>query len=113
EAGGDVTPRTMPAVASWPEKKKEKKKQKQTAAQGELFSDGNGRRELPPLELLSKPPVQTYQVSETMLDELGHTLVETLATFKVEGKIAGRTTGPVVTQFEVVPASGVKVGKIA
>jgi DNA segregation ATPase FtsK/SpoIIIE, S-DNA-T family len=40
-------------------------------------------------------------------------LVDTLRTFKVEGQIAGRTTGPVVTQFEVVPAPGVKVNRIA
>ena len=47
------------------------------------------------------------------LDRLGQVLLETLRTFKVEGSIAGRTTGPVVTQFEVVPAPGVKVGRIA
>jgi S-DNA-T family DNA segregation ATPase FtsK/SpoIIIE len=69
--------------------------------------------QLPPLELLSPPPAQKYTVSEEALTRLGETLVDTLGTFKVEGKIAGRTTGPVVTQFEVVPASGVKVGKIA
>ena len=40
-------------------------------------------------------------------------LLETLRTFKVDGTIAGRTTGPVVTQFEIVPAPGVKVGRIA
>lgn len=40
-------------------------------------------------------------------------LIRTLATFKVQGEIAGRTTGPVVTQFEVVPAPGVKVNRIA
>ncbi|MDX1568072.1 MAG: DNA translocase FtsK, partial [Longimicrobiales bacterium] len=35
------------------------------------------------------------------------------ATFNVECEIAGRTTGPVVTQFEVVPAPGIKVNRIA
>jgi len=69
--------------------------------------------DLPPLELLSPPPDREYSVSQEVLDRLGETLIETLGTFKVEGRIAGRTTGPVVTQFEVVPASGVKVGKIA
>ena len=69
--------------------------------------------DLPPLELLASPPEQRYAVSEDSLDELGEVLVEKLRTFRVQGHIAGRTTGPVVTQFEVVPASGVKVGKIA
>ena len=49
---------------------------------------------------------------EGELDRLGQSLMETLRTFKVEGDVAGRTTGPVVTQFEVVPGSGVKVGRI-
>jgi S-DNA-T family DNA segregation ATPase FtsK/SpoIIIE len=39
--------------------------------------------------------------------------LETLRTFKVDGRIVGRSPGPVVTQFEVEPARGVKVGKIA
>ena len=44
---------------------------------------------------------------------LGQILVEKLQTFSVECCIGGRTTGPVVTQFEVVPAPGVKVNRIA
>src|SRR5256885_13496311 len=44
---------------------------------------------------------------------MGRKLIETLQTFRVEGSIAGRTVGPVVTQYEVAPGSGVKVGRIA
>jgi len=69
--------------------------------------------ELPPIELLNPPPRQDVDAGEAQLDRLGQVLLETLRTFKVEGTIAGRTTGPVVTQFEVVPAPGVKVGRIA
>jgi S-DNA-T family DNA segregation ATPase FtsK/SpoIIIE len=69
--------------------------------------------ERPPLDLLSLPPERDAQLSETELDRLGEVLIRTLRTFKVEGEIAGRTTGPVVTQFEVVPAPGVKVNRIA
>ena len=47
------------------------------------------------------------------LDALGQVLVEKLRTFSVESELGGRTTGPVVTQFEVVPAPGVKVNRIA
>ncbi len=68
---------------------------------------------LPPLELLAHPPRQDADAGEAELDRLGQVLLETLRTFKVDGSIAGRTTGPVVTQFEVVPAPGVKVGRIA
>ena len=37
----------------------------------------------------------------------------TLRTFKVDGTLVGRTTGPTVTQFEIEPAPGVKVRQIA
>jgi len=68
--------------------------------------------QLPPMELLT-PPVPQAASFESELDRLQGVLLETLRQFKVEGSIAGRTTGPVVTQFEVVPAAGVKVGRIA
>ncbi len=69
--------------------------------------------QLPPIELLAAPPSQDVDAGEAQLDRLGQTLIETLRTFRVEGRISGRTTGPVVTQFEIVPAPGVKVGRIA
>ena len=68
--------------------------------------------ELPPVELLQPPPIQDTTADEAALDKLGQLLMDTLRTFKVDGTIAGRTSGPVVTQFEVVPAPGVKAGRI-
>src|SRR6266566_535845 len=47
------------------------------------------------------------------IEQMGRKLIETLQTFRVEGSIAGRTVGPVVTQYEVAPGPGVKVGRIA
>lgn len=67
----------------------------------------------PPLGMLTKSPEQNTSLSDSELDRLGQVLIQTLRTFKVEGEIGGRTTGPVVTQFEVVPAPGVKVNRIA
>ncbi len=69
--------------------------------------------ELPPLNLLDNSNADSADAGEEELDRLGEVLVDTLATFKVEGAIVGRTTGPVVTQYEVKPAPGVKVGRIA
>ncbi|MGD0484880.1 MAG: DNA translocase FtsK, partial [Gemmatimonadales bacterium] len=68
--------------------------------------------ELPPLDLLN-PPAPEPAGFETELDRLQAVLVDTLRQFKVEVTPGGRTTGPVVTQFEVIPAAGVKVGRIA
>jgi S-DNA-T family DNA segregation ATPase FtsK/SpoIIIE len=69
--------------------------------------------ELPPLELLEKPERASRGLSDRELRALGQILVDKLETFRVQGEIRGWTTGPVVTQFEVVPAAGIKVGQIA
>ncbi|UCG75781.1 MAG: DNA translocase FtsK 4TM domain-containing protein [Gemmatimonadota bacterium] len=69
--------------------------------------------ELPPLDLLTEPAVGSGGLGEQELKSLGTILVDKLRTFRVEGRISGWTTGPVVTQFEIVPAAGVKVGQIA
>jgi S-DNA-T family DNA segregation ATPase FtsK/SpoIIIE len=68
---------------------------------------------LPSPELLSPPPPREADVGKRELDAMGAKLMESLRTFKVDGDLVGRTTGPVVTQYEVAPAAGVKVRQIA
>jgi S-DNA-T family DNA segregation ATPase FtsK/SpoIIIE len=68
---------------------------------------------LPPIDLLTEPVRQGSGLESRELSALGRVVVEKLATFRIDGEIGGWTTGPVVTQFEVVPAPGVKVGQIA
>jgi DNA segregation ATPase FtsK/SpoIIIE, S-DNA-T family len=68
---------------------------------------------LPSPELLSPPPERNADVGKRELDAMGVKLMDSLRTFKVDGDLVGRTTGPVVTQFEVAPAAGVKVRQIA
>ena len=68
---------------------------------------------LPPIDLLAPPKRDGGDIREDEIDQLGEVLIHTLRTFRVEGQIVGRTTGPVVTQYEVAPAPGVKVGRIA
>ncbi|MBK8004867.1 MAG: SRPBCC domain-containing protein [Gemmatimonadetes bacterium] len=91
-------------------KKKPPRPQKPAAA---LIGDVADDHVLPPVDLLTPPPAQDKDAGAAELDRLGQVLLDTLRTFKVEGTIAGRTTGPVVTQFEVVPGPGVKVGRFA
>jgi S-DNA-T family DNA segregation ATPase FtsK/SpoIIIE len=67
---------------------------------------------LPPIDLLTAPTRVSEAEDEAELDRLGDLLLNTLRTFKVDGSLAGRTTGPSVSQFEVVPAAGVKAGRI-
>lgn len=69
--------------------------------------------EVPPVDLLSAPVVQDRATMERELEKLGHVLIEKLGTFNIKSELGGWTTGPVVTQFEVIPAPGVKVNRIA
>jgi len=69
--------------------------------------------ELPPPELLNPPPARNTDAGRRELDAMGVKLMDALHTFKVDGELVGRTTGPVVTQFEVEPAPGVKVRQFA
>jgi len=68
---------------------------------------------IPPIDLLHPAPPEDGDAGLAQIEQMGHKLIETLQTFRVEGSIAGRTVGPVVTQYEVAPGPGVKVGRIA
>ncbi|MDE2662295.1 MAG: DNA translocase FtsK [Gemmatimonadota bacterium] len=72
-----------------------------------------GSSAVPPIHLFDAPVGRGSGLGVRDLDRLGEILIEKLATFRVAGEIGGWTTGPVVTQFEVVPAPGVKVGQIS
>lgn len=89
------------------------KKRERARPEPEVLPVPEGADELPTVDLLSEPPNGDGTVSEGELNRLGETLIRTLRTFRVEGELGGRTTGPVVTQFEVIPAPGVKVNRIA
>ena len=61
----------------------------------------------------ARPPrTKGVDAGEGELDVLQERLEETLAEFKVEGDVAGRTTGPVVTQYGVRLRPGVKMNRL-
>ena len=109
-----------PAVATPPRAAKSRARAPKAEPEPEPadpFADKADRRALttplPPLDLLTPGETLDRSDMEEELDRLGEVLVEKLRTFNVESHIGGRTSGPVVTQFEVVPAPGVKVNRIA
>ncbi len=103
-----VRPPVHPSTGSVPRKEKKPKAASKPAGTAVIDEESD----LPPIELLTAPSTQDIDAGEAQLDRLGESLIETLRTFKVEGRPGLRTTGPVVTQFEVVPAPGVKAGRI-
>ena len=68
---------------------------------------------LPPPDLLTLALPRDLAGQEAELIETGNKLIDTLKMFNVGATIGEHQTGPVVTQFEVMPAAGVKVRQIA
>jgi S-DNA-T family DNA segregation ATPase FtsK/SpoIIIE len=83
------------------------------AAIGATAQPEASSEELPPADLLNLPTTRNVELGKRELDAMGAKLMDALRTFKVDGELVGRTTGPVVTQFEVEPAPGVKVRQFA
>lgn len=97
-------------------KKRARKSKKAEASAPEpvLFDTGDpDSDDLPSTGLLTASPPRDEQRSREQLAQLGQVLIEKLATFRIQGEVVGTTSGPVVTQFEVEPAPGVKVARIA
>ena len=69
--------------------------------------------ELPSIELLTPGAEGDLHAGRAQLDQMGAKLIESLKTFKVDGTLSGRTSGPTVTQFEIEPGPGVKVRQFA
>lgn len=68
---------------------------------------------LPPLDLLAAPAASSKGMSRHLLEEKGASLMTCLTDFGIQGELVGITPGPVVTMFEVRPAPGVRVSRIA
>jgi DNA segregation ATPase FtsK/SpoIIIE, S-DNA-T family len=84
-----------------------------TAVAATLGDDALRDDALPPTDLLTPPPARHADHGKAQLDAMGEKLMEALRTFRVDGELVGRTTGPVVTQYEIEPAPGVKVRQFA
>jgi S-DNA-T family DNA segregation ATPase FtsK/SpoIIIE len=119
EAGADVddepgepAPERSSGIGLLARRRSRQAKVKAESSDGFASSRANVT-DLPSLLLLNEQPVRDAAVAEGEFERLGEVLIRTLRTFKVEGRVVGRTTGPVVTQFEVEPAPGVKVNRIA
>ncbi len=74
---------------------------------------GPGPGGLPPLGLLATPPAQAGGPGEDFLRSQAASLITCLADFGIQGEVVRIMPGPVVTSFEIKPAPGVKVSRIA
>jgi S-DNA-T family DNA segregation ATPase FtsK/SpoIIIE len=66
----------------------------------------------PPLDIFALPTAEEMGPDEETLRQEATLLQEKLLSFGVQAEVTGWQTGPVITRFEVKPASGVKVNQI-
>jgi S-DNA-T family DNA segregation ATPase FtsK/SpoIIIE len=76
------------------------------------FVRPEGDFDLPPLAMLARPQTRVGTVDETALKQNARMLEDVLAEFGVKGVIDQIRPGPVVTLYELVPAPGVKHGRV-
>lgn len=69
--------------------------------------------EYPPLELLGKPVKKALKGGAKALTDTATKLQKTLYSFGVSAKVENVSVGPAITRYELKPAEGVRVSKIA
>jgi len=68
---------------------------------------------MPPVNLLSQPGGKVAKGSKKALTDTATKLQKTLHSFGVSAKVENVSVGPVITRYELKPAEGVRVSKIA
>ncbi len=101
----------VPAETEQASKKAKPKKVEQTHFDfNKLKSDG--KFQLPPFTLLEEAPQKDTRVKRDLLLTNSRILEKKLADFGVEAKVVEVMPGPVITMYELEPASGVKINRI-
>jgi S-DNA-T family DNA segregation ATPase FtsK/SpoIIIE len=72
-----------------------------------------GVYQLPALDLLEVPAEAKDSVTKEEMAENAQLLENALETFGVRGKVVHVSPGPIITRYEIEPATGVRVSKIA
>ncbi|MCP5264480.1 MAG: DNA translocase FtsK 4TM domain-containing protein [Burkholderiaceae bacterium] len=77
-----------------------------------LFSELPADTELPPVSLLDPPPVDVEAVDQETLQFTSRLIEKKLADFNVAARVEAAYPGPVITRYEIEPATGVKGSQI-
>ncbi len=79
---------------------------------GKRAARRNGRYSLPPLDILAPPDISTESVDRNVIQATAAKIEETLRHFKIDARVVEVQRGPVITQYEISLAAGIKVHKI-
>ena len=94
------------------EQKKEDKKREVLQLEHAMVVEDE-HYEYPPIELLSKSKAKTLKGGAKALTDTATKLQKTLYSFGVSAKVENVSVGPAITRYELKPAEGVRVSKIA
>ena len=75
--------------------------------------DEDANYEMPPIELMSEGDGKVNRGSKKALTDTATRLQKTLYSFGVSAKVENVSVGPAITRYELKPAEGVRVSKIA
>ena len=95
------------------EEQKEDKTKEVLQLEHAMAAQADENYEYPPLELLSKPTQKTLRGGAKALADTAARLQKTLYSFGVSAKVENVSVGPAITRYELKPAEGVRVSKIA
>ncbi len=73
----------------------------------------NEKYEFPPIEMLSEGSKQTLKGGKKAVADTAAKLQKTLYSFGVSAKVENVSIGPAITRYELKPAEGVRVSRIA
>lgn len=102
-----------PVIMSAPAKVPEPSKRVQKEKQAPLFVDSAVEGTLPPISILDPAEKKQVNYSPESLASVGNLLEIKLKEFGVEVSVDSIHPGPVITRYEIQPAAGVKVSRIA
>ncbi len=95
------------------EEEKKEDKTKQVLQLEHAIAAHEENYEYPPLELLSLGSKKTIKGGARALTDVATKLQKTLYSFGVSAKVENVSVGPAITRYELKPAEGVRVSKIA
>jgi len=90
----------------------ERSERAEAERQSVLFVDLPADTQLPPVSLLDEPPVAAESVTQETLEYTSRLIEKKLSDFNVAANVVAAYPGPVITRYEIEPATGVKGSQI-
>lgn len=112
EKGGN-NPEELENIFKEVQEEKEEKTKAVLQLEHQTHTIDDENYEMPPVELLAQGLGKTAKGSKKALTDTATKLQKTLYSFGVSAKVENVSVGPVITRYELKPAEGVRVSKIA